>query len=85
MLNYTDVLFYIFYDKFWDKTPRQKYNTYISMRGMSWGKLFPKYGNFVIIGKPSVLILSRNGDTKFSQRLPTHALHRLSLALQQLV
>lgn len=51
ILNYTDVLFYVFYDKFWDKTPRQKYNTYTSMRGMSWGKLFPKYGNFVIIGK----------------------------------
>ncbi|RMZ72183.1 hyp1 [Pyrenophora seminiperda CCB06] len=49
ILNYTDVLFYVFYDKFWDKTPRQKYNTYTSMRGMSWGKLFPKYGNFAII------------------------------------
>lgn len=49
ILNYSDVLFYIFYDRFLDKTPRQKYNTYINLRGMSWGKLFPKYVNFVII------------------------------------
>lgn len=50
LLNYTDVLSYVFFDRFYDKTPRQKYNTHIEMRGMSWGKLFPKYGNFVIIG-----------------------------------
>ncbi|KAF2132238.1 DUF221-domain-containing protein [Dothidotthia symphoricarpi CBS 119687] len=48
-LNYSDVLSYIFYDKFFDKTPRQKYNSYITLRGMAWGKLFPKYVNFVII------------------------------------
>lgn len=51
ILNYTDVLSFWFFDKFFDKTPRQKYNSYITMRGMAWGKLFPKYGNFVIIGK----------------------------------
>lgn len=50
ILNYTDVLTYVFYDKFVDKTPRQKYKNYITMRGMAWGKLFPKYVNFVIIG-----------------------------------
>lgn len=51
ILNYSDVFFYVFYDKFFDKTPRQKYNSYIALRGMAWGKLFPKYVNFVIIGK----------------------------------
>jgi hypothetical protein len=51
ILNYSDVLSFWFFDKFFDKTPRQKYNSYIAMRGMAWGKLFPKYVNFVIIGK----------------------------------
>jgi hypothetical protein len=51
LLNYSDVLLYVFFDKFFDKTPRQKYNSYIALRGMQWGKLFPKYVNFVIIGK----------------------------------
>lgn len=50
VLNYSDVLFYIFYDNFIDKTPRQKYKTHTTLRGMAWGKLFPKYVNFVIIG-----------------------------------
>lgn len=50
LLNYSDVLLYVFYDRFFDKTPRQKYNSYIAMRGMQWGKLFPKYVNFIIIG-----------------------------------
>ncbi|EMD65682.1 hypothetical protein COCSADRAFT_87066 [Bipolaris sorokiniana ND90Pr] len=49
VLNYSDVLFYIFYDNFIDKTPRQKYKTHTTLRGMAWGKLFPKYVNFVII------------------------------------
>jgi hypothetical protein len=51
ILNYSDVLSFVFFDKFFDKTPRQKYNSYITLRGMAWGKLFPKYVNFVIIGK----------------------------------
>lgn len=50
ILNYTDVLFFVLYDRFFDKTPRQKYDTHTTMRGMAWGKLFPKYVNFVIIG-----------------------------------
>ncbi|KAJ4992689.1 duf221 domain-containing protein [Stagonosporopsis vannaccii] len=49
LLNYSDVLSFLFFDKFFDKTPRQKYNSYITLRGMQWGKLFPKYVNFVII------------------------------------
>lgn len=51
ILNYSDVLSFVFYDRFFDKTPRQKYNSYITLKGMPWGKLFPKYVNFVIIGK----------------------------------
>jgi len=49
VLNYSDVLSFLFFDKFFDKTPRQKYTSYTYLRGMQWGKLFPKYVNFVII------------------------------------
>jgi hypothetical protein len=55
ILNYSDVLSFVFFDKFFDKTPRQKYTSYTYLRGMQWGKLFPKYVNFVIIGKNTVL------------------------------
>jgi hypothetical protein len=51
VLNYSDVLSFVFFDRFFDKTPRQKYTRYTYLRGMQWGKLFPKYVNFVIIGK----------------------------------
>jgi hypothetical protein len=51
VLNYSDVLSFVFFDKFFDKTPRQKYTRFTYLRGMQWGKLFPKYVNFVIIGK----------------------------------
>ncbi|CAI6335690.1 unnamed protein product [Periconia digitata] len=49
ILNYSDLFSYLFYDRFFDKTPRQKYNSYTKLKGMAWGKLFPKYGNFLII------------------------------------
>ncbi|KAL5119525.1 hypothetical protein ACEQ8H_002590 [Pleosporales sp. CAS-2024a] len=49
VLNYSDVLSFVFFDRFFDKTPRQKYVRYTYLRGMQWGKLFPKYVNFVII------------------------------------
>ncbi|KAI1476078.1 DUF221-domain-containing protein [Daldinia eschscholtzii] len=49
LLNYSDLLSYLFYDYFFDKTPRQKFNRYTSMKGIAWGKLFPKFANFAII------------------------------------
>lgn len=55
ILNYSDVLSYVFFDKFFDKTPRQKYDRFIYMRGLAWGKVFPKYANFVIIGMSTCL------------------------------
>lgn len=51
ILNYSDLASYLFFDKFFDKTPRQKYNSFTQMKGIQWGKVFPKYGNFLIIGK----------------------------------
>ncbi|OTB12270.1 hypothetical protein K445DRAFT_25843 [Daldinia sp. EC12] len=49
LLNYSDLLSYLFYDYFFDETPRQKFNRYTSMKGIAWGKLFPKFANFAII------------------------------------
>ncbi|KAF2022063.1 DUF221-domain-containing protein [Aaosphaeria arxii CBS 175.79] len=49
LLNYSDLLQWKFYDYVFDKTPRQKYSSYTSLKGLAWGKVFPKYTNFVII------------------------------------
>jgi hypothetical protein len=49
MLNYSDLLFYLFYDQFLDKTPRHKFNRFTSMKGIAWGKVYPKFANFAII------------------------------------
>ena len=50
LLNYSDLIQYLLYDYAFDKTPRQKYKSHISLKGIAWGKVFPKYTNFVIIG-----------------------------------
>lgn len=50
ILNYSDVFFYVLYDRVFDNTPRKKYIAYTTLKGTPWGKWYPKYGNFVIIG-----------------------------------
>jgi hypothetical protein len=61
LLNYSDLASFLFFGYFFDKTPRQKYNSYTSMKGIPWGKVFPKYGNFLIIGmcRSKLLLLAR--------------------------
>ncbi|KAK8104674.1 uncharacterized protein PG998_011707 [Apiospora kogelbergensis] len=49
LLNYSDLLTYLAYDRLFDKTPRQKFNRFTSMKGIAWGKVFPKFANFAII------------------------------------
>ncbi|KAI1087992.1 DUF221-domain-containing protein [Rostrohypoxylon terebratum] len=49
LLNYSDLLSYLICGYLFDKTPRQKFNRYTSMKGIAWGKLFPKFANFAII------------------------------------
>ncbi|KAI0477257.1 hypothetical protein GGR56DRAFT_636488 [Xylariaceae sp. FL0804] len=49
LLNYSDLLSYLLYDYFFDKTPRQKFKRFTSMKGIAWGKVFPKFANFAII------------------------------------
>lgn len=49
LLVYSDLLEYLAYKRFFDKTPRQQYNRLTSMKGIQWGKVFPKFANFAII------------------------------------
>lgn len=49
LLDYSELLEYLFYEYFWNKTPREKYQTYAQMRGTPWAAWFPKYTNFLII------------------------------------
>lgn len=49
ILNYSDLFTYLFFDKFIYKTPREKYSQYTSLKGISWGKVYPKFVNFAII------------------------------------
>lgn len=42
LLNWSTLLQYIVFGWFFDKTPRQKFNRYTSMKGIAWGKVFPK-------------------------------------------
>jgi calcium permeable stress-gated cation channel len=57
LLNYSDLFEYLFYDKFVDKTPRDKYSRFTSMKNISWGSVYPKFTNLAVIGEyPSVLL-----------------------------
>ncbi|KAH8890372.1 DUF221-domain-containing protein [Thozetella sp. PMI_491] len=49
LLNWTDLVQYLVFGWLFDKTPRQKFKRYTSMKGISWGKVFPKFANFAII------------------------------------
>lgn len=47
LLNWSDLLQYVAFGKFFDKTPRQKFNRYTNMKGIAWGKVFPKVNLFL--------------------------------------
>lgn len=49
IMNWSDLFEYIFFEMFIYKTPRDKYNQYISLKGIGWGKVYPKFTNFIII------------------------------------
>jgi hypothetical protein len=49
VLNYSDLFEYLFYQHFWDKTPRQKFESYSKMKGISYGSLYPKFTNLFVI------------------------------------
>lgn len=47
LLNYSDLLTYLIYDRLFDKTPRQKFTRFTSMKGIAWGKVFPKVSSYI--------------------------------------
>jgi hypothetical protein len=49
VLNYSDLFEYLFYEYFWDKTPREKFQTYAQMKGTPWASWYPKFTNFLVI------------------------------------
>ena len=49
LLNYSDVLTYLFYEKVMHKTPREHFTAYAQMRGMPWASWFPKFTNLLVI------------------------------------
>lgn len=48
-MNWSDLLQYLLFEIFIYKTPRDKYNQYVNLKGIAWGKVYPKFTNFVII------------------------------------
>lgn len=48
-MNWSDLLKYLFFEMFIYKTPRDKHDQYVSLKGIAWGKVYPKFTNFVII------------------------------------
>jgi calcium permeable stress-gated cation channel len=51
VLNYSDLFEYLIYDKLFDKTPREKYNRFTSLKNVSWGSVYPKFTNLAVIGQ----------------------------------
>lgn len=49
VVNYSDVLSYLFFYYVMAKTPRQKFNAYARMRGINWFNLYPKFTNLAVI------------------------------------
>lgn len=49
LLDYSETAEYLFYEYFWSKTPREKFETYAQMRGTPWGSWYPKFTNFLVI------------------------------------
>jgi calcium permeable stress-gated cation channel len=49
VVNYSDLFSYIIYDRLFDQTPRQKYQRRSQMKGIAWGKAYPKFTNFAVI------------------------------------
>lgn len=49
VMNWSDLLEYLFFEAFIYKTPRDKYKQYTSLKGIGWGKVYPKFTNFIII------------------------------------
>jgi hypothetical protein len=49
LLNYGDLFEYLFYEYFWDKTPREQFTTFAQMKGTPWAAWYPKFTNLFVI------------------------------------
>ncbi|KAH9831882.1 Extracellular tail, of 10TM putative phosphate transporter [Teratosphaeria destructans] len=49
LLRASDLCEYLFYEYFWDKTPREKFTTYAQMKGTPFASWFPKFTNLLVI------------------------------------
>ncbi|KAF3765196.1 DUF221-domain-containing protein [Cryphonectria parasitica EP155] len=49
IMNWSDLFEYVLFEMFIYKTPRDKYQQYTSLKGIGWGKVYPKFTNFIII------------------------------------
>jgi len=50
LLNLAPLLFFLILGKILDTTPRKMYNRYVSLSGLGWGALYPKFTNLGVIG-----------------------------------
>ncbi|KAK5166731.1 phosphate metabolism protein 7 [Saxophila tyrrhenica] len=48
-LNIAPLLFFLILGKILDKTPRKQYNRFVSLAGVGWGALYPKFTNLGVI------------------------------------
>ena len=51
LLQIAPLLFFLILGDILDKTPRKMYNRYVSLGGLGWGSLYPKFTNLGVIGK----------------------------------
>ncbi len=47
LLNYFNLLQYLVFGWLFDKTPRQKFSRYTTMKSIAWGKVYPKVGHLL--------------------------------------
>jgi hypothetical protein len=55
LLNIGALAMFTVVGKFLDKSPRKMFKRYITLSGLGWGSLYPKFGNLAIIGIPRIL------------------------------
>lgn len=54
LLNIGALAMFTVVGKFLDKSPRKMFKRYITLGGLGWGSLYPKFGNLAIIGTLSL-------------------------------
>ena len=50
LLNIGSLVGFLILSKFFDKSPRKMFKRYITLAGLGWGSLYPKFGCLGVIG-----------------------------------